>query len=196
MLRLLVLILCLSLAPAARGASESVQVVEGFHAALIDLMKHGETLGCEGRRKQIEPVIVSTFDLPSIARQILRRRWDKLTPEQQALFTDTLRGVVVLTYASNFSSDGGVSFRTVDAKDLERGRREVRTQLIPQRKAAVSLDYFLHQADGQWRVINVIADGVSDLALRSVQYDGIYAQAGFDGLIARLLDQIAKKKAC
>ncbi|MBX9929919.1 MAG: ABC transporter substrate-binding protein, partial [Gemmatimonadaceae bacterium] len=36
--------------------------------------------------------------------------------------------------------------------------------------APVTLDYVLHDTAGEWRIINVIAEGVSDLALRSTQY--------------------------
>ena len=44
-------------------------------------------------------------------------------------------------------------------------------------------------------MINVIADGVSDLALRSSQYDQIYKERGFDGLLAWIRGQDKKTLA-
>jgi phospholipid transport system substrate-binding protein len=53
----------------------------------------------------------------------------------------------------------------------------------------VSLEYLLHQADGGWRIINVVADGVSDLALKRAEYQRLYASGGIDGLLAALEEQ-------
>ena len=59
----------------------------------------------------------------------------------------------------------------------------------------MAFDYVLHEVDGNWRVINVIADGVSDLALRSSQYEQIFKERGFDGLLAWIREQEKKTAA-
>lgn len=183
------------LTPAARAASEPDAVVGAFHAALADAMARGETLGCKGRIDRLRPVIVATFDIPLLASLILRRRWEGLAAPQRAEFTALLQDLIVQAYASNFSHDGGASFATVESRELAGGRRQVRTRLMPPHDDAVTLDYFLQQTDGGWRVINVIANGVSDLALRSTQYDKVFEQSGFDGLMAKLRAQIAADRA-
>ena len=189
----LALFLTLSLALPAMAAAEPAAVVEKFHAALTDAMEHGAQLGCKGRVDQLAPVIAQTFDIPFIASHILRKRWDKLTPEQRTEFTTVLNDLIVQTYASNFSHPGP-KFATVETKDSG-SRKQVRTKLTPTHDEPVTLDYFLQKSGEDWKVINVIANGVSDLALRSSQYDKVFEQSGFDGLMAKLGKQVAADRA-
>ena len=40
-----------------------------------------------------------------------------------------------------------------------------------------------------WRIINIVADGVSDLALKRAEYQRVFASGGIDGLVAELEQQ-------
>jgi phospholipid transport system substrate-binding protein len=71
----------------------------------------------------------------------------------------------------------------------------VKSLLKPTDGDAVTFEYQLHNAGNGWRIVNIIADGVSDLATRMVQYDSVFQAKGFDGLIAQLKDQTAKSRA-
>jgi phospholipid transport system substrate-binding protein len=173
----------------ALAAATPDAAVNGFHAALTDVMAHGAELGCKGRVARLEPVIVSTFDLPFIASHILRKRWDKLSAEQRSAFTTALKDLTVETYAGNFSHPG-TKFETLEVKDQSPTRKQVRTHLLPAHDEPVSLDYFLQKSGADWKIINVIANGVSDLALRSSQYDRVFEDSGFDGLMSKLHKQI------
>ena len=185
-----------SLSGIARAGDAPDAVINSFHAALSDAMSHGAELGCKGRVAKLEPVIVKTFDLPFIANHILRKRWEKMTPEQRSAFTATLKDLTVETYAGNFSHPG-TKFELIETKDLSATRKQVRTRLIPAHDEPVSLDYFLQKSGDDWKIINVIANGVSDLALRSSQYDKVFEDAGFDGLMTKLHKQIeADLTAC
>jgi len=174
-------------------AAEPEAVVDNFHAVLTDAMDHGAQLGCKGRVDKIGPVIAQTFDIPFIAAHILRKRWDKLTPDQRTAFTAILHDLIVQTYASNFSHPGP-KFATLETNDSG-PRKQVRTRLTPTHDEPVTLDYFLQKSGDGWKVINVIANGVSDLALRSSQYDKVFEQSGFDGLMAKLQKQVAADRA-
>jgi phospholipid transport system substrate-binding protein len=46
------------------------------------------------------------------------------------------------------------------------------------------------QQDGaSWKIINIVADGVSDLALKRAEYQRLFASGGIQGLIAELEEQ-------
>ena len=53
------------------------------------------------------------------------------------------------------------------------------------------VDYILGQGKEGWRIINVLADGVSDLALKRVEYRSILSKKGFPVLIDMLKKKIA-----
>jgi phospholipid transport system substrate-binding protein len=56
----------------------------------------------------------------------------------------------------------------------------------------VTLDYLLREAFGKWRIINVIAKGVSDLSLKRADYGAVINSQGFSSLIEKLKKQIAE----
>jgi phospholipid transport system substrate-binding protein len=53
----------------------------------------------------------------------------------------------------------------------------------------VSLEYLLQRAGTDWRIINIVADGVSDLALKRAEYQRLFGSGGIEGLIAELEQQ-------
>ena len=54
------------------------------------------------------------------------------------------------------------------------------------------LNYLLRQTNGQWRIMNVVAQGVSDLSLKRADYTAVIKTEGFDSLINRLEKKIAE----
>jgi phospholipid transport system substrate-binding protein len=49
----------------------------------------------------------------------------------------------------------------------------------------------MRKIDGRWRIINIIADGVSDLALERAEYSSVIRRYGFNALLAKLKERIA-----
>jgi len=187
----------IAVAAEAAGSPPPDQVVGSFHAALLDAMQKGKSVACEKRIGRLAPVIRSTFDLPAIARLALRRHWGTLTADQQQQFVQTFEDLVITTYASQFNGYNGETFAAPVAEDLPGGRRAVHSVLNVSDGAPVKFDYVMQQAGGGWRVVNVLADGVSDLALRSAQYDSVMKSGGFDKLVAGLHQQTEKnREAC
>ncbi|MBL6752610.1 MAG: ABC transporter substrate-binding protein [Nevskia sp.] len=174
------------------------KVVTAFHDALLNNMQHGKEYACAGRTKRMEPVVDASFDLPAIAQSTLRRHWSQLTAEQRQRFVAAFREQVILTYASQFDDFDGDAFTTLGMQPLGGGDQQlVHAKLQPGSGDLVKFDYVLRRKDGGWRIINVIADGVSDLAVRTSQYEKAFTEKGFEGLLAWLKDQTEKtRKAC
>jgi phospholipid transport system substrate-binding protein len=175
--------------PAAQAASAPADTVSAFHQALSEAMARSAKLGCEGRIAKLGPAVDAAFDLPFIAERSLRRHWKNLDESQRQQFTAALRTSVVATYATEFSTPGSVTFSTGATEPQSNGDALVRASLKPKDDAAVSLDYLLKPRGEHWQVVNVLADGVSDLALRASQYDGLMKKEGLPALLARLDSQ-------
>jgi phospholipid transport system substrate-binding protein len=186
------LALCAALPSAAENA-DAVASVENLHAALLDIMRNAESLGYGGRRDRIAPIVEASFDLRFITRFTLGRYWAGLSGEQQDIMVDALVRLTIANYASRFNGYSGERFETVSAKPARKGREFVRTVLAVNNNSAddVSLDYLLQQSDGKWRIVNVVANGVSDLSLKRADYGAVIKSQGLDSLIAQLNGQIA-----
>jgi phospholipid transport system substrate-binding protein len=145
------------------------------------------------RYRALEPLIVATHDLPYIAEFALRRQWGSLTEEQRQRFVAAFQRLSVMTYAVRFGNVAADAFRPLEVGEPDASRRvQVATAINRDGQADVSLEYLLQQDEQSWRIINIIADGVSDLALKRAEYQRVFASGGIDGLIAELEQQTAR----
>lgn len=187
--RLLAAVL-LGLLGCAAAASTPQARVERLNAALLESMRAGETAGYPGRRAILEPVLREVFDLALIGRLVLGRHGRELEAGQRDAFLARFADMVIATYASRFDGYSGERIDVVEQRELRGGRQLVRTQLTESDGDTVNLDYVLQTDAGRWRVVNVVADGVSDLSVRRAEYAAIIQREGFDELMRRLAAQI------
>lgn len=166
----LALTLLLGALPCSQAAGTAADTVTRFHDSLVETMNKVPALGCEARIAKLGPAVDGAFDLPFIAERVLRRHWKGLDESQRSQFTAALRRSVLTTYATEFSTPGSVSFSTGASESLANGDSVVHATLTPAKGDAVTLDYQLKPRGERWQVVNVIAEGVSDLALRATQY--------------------------
>lgn len=185
----LVLALLFSASVAADGMSAR-EVVEKFQAELIEVMKNGKTLGYAGRYDRLIEPISESHDLIKIARVVVGKEWEKLTGEQQDKLVDVFSKLSVASYAHNFKEYGGEAFVFESEEQTTRGGVVVHYVFkVPDEKSH-KFDYWLKEKGDSWRIINIIADGVSDLALRRSEYTTILQREGFDALIAKINEKI------
>ncbi len=168
-----------------------VQTVNSLHATLLKGMREGDKIGFQGRFKLLAPVINRTHDLGFIAHTILGKLWTKLDREQQHIFIGTFRKLSISTYAGWFKNYEGERFEFIEKKTIPRNQILVRSRLIKANGDTVSLDYILRQGKEGWHIINILADGVSDLALKRVEYRSILRKKGFPVFIDMLKEKIA-----
>lgn len=189
-----ILTAALLLSSGLAGAVDDVDakaVVEKLHEALLSAMHGGAQLGFKGRQELLTPVIDSSFDFDSICRIVTGRYWKAASDEQKARLTSVFKNLSVATYASNFSSYSGEKFQT-EGSEADHEALIIRTTLRPSDGEPVPLNYLLRQANGQWRIMNVVAQGVSDLSLKRADYTAVIKTEGFDSLINRLEKKIAE----
>jgi phospholipid transport system substrate-binding protein len=165
-------------------------VVEKLHATLLAVMKDGDKIGYPGRYDQLAPVIKSSFDMLFISRTVLGKYWETFNNEQRSRFVETFRQLSIATYAANFDSYSGEHFKMIPEKEVTGGRMLVQSQLIKSDGGQVQLDYLLHRTGSQWRIINIIAEGVSDLALKRADYSAFFKKNGFEALLKKLNEKI------
>jgi phospholipid transport system substrate-binding protein len=174
------------------GDAESGSTVRALHDTLLDIMREAAKLGYQGRYDRLAPVLADAFDFEAISRLVVGRHWGELTAEQREQFVDAFTRMTIATYASRFTNYQDEQFADVAHRAMKRGRVMVETELVRPSDENIRLDYLLHQRDGKWRIINVIAKGVSDLALKRAEYESILDEHGFDGLLAKLNEQVAR----
>lgn len=168
----------------------ATRTVEMLHAALARNMADGEALDFEARLARLEPVLAEVFDFETIAMVALGDAYGGLDASQQVRFRTLLERQSALTYADNFkSTQHSPRFVTLAEQPARGARVVVRTRLERDDGAPVSLDYVVHDTTRGPRVVNVLAEGVSDLSLKRAQYAAVIRRDG----VAALFEQIEKQ---
>lgn len=186
----------LLLAAPSTGIAETeaspVQVVERFHATLIDAMKRADELGYQGRYDELSPVLEQSFDLDFMAEKSVGRHWKRLDPESQRRWLDLFVRLTTANYAGRFNAFTGESFETLGEEPAAHETVVVRTKLVLPKDEDVQLNYRLRQTPQGWRIVDVYLNGtVSELALRRSEYSSVLSRDGFDTLVAQLDEKVS-----
>ena len=172
-------------------SSSAETTIQTLDQAILSTMQAGEKAGYQGRYKIIAPVLNKTFDFRGIAQIALGSDWPKLSAAQQKQFVSVLAEYTAATYAGRFDSYNGEHLAVIQTQQLRPGTMGVFTTLTLKNGRVHRFDYLLTQDKGAgWRVINVVADGVSDLSMKRSEYTQMIKNKGFSALIAHLQQQI------
>ena len=164
-----------------------LEVIEGFHTHLLDVMKSADELGYVGRFKKLAPIVNDAFDTRFMAEKSIGRHWKTISEQEQELLLATFGRYTVANYAGRFNGFTGEEFKTLGEEPSLQSTTLVYTELIIPEEDAVQLDYRLRLADGGWKIIDVYLDGtVSELALRRSQYSALIRREGLEALITAL----------
>ncbi len=163
-------------------------------AATVETLQRGlatlaqrEHATIDERYAALAPLIDATHDLPYIAEFALRRQWTALGEADRERFIAAFRRLSVTTYAARFANVGPDTFGPTSVTgDGNAERVEVSTSIRRSGAADVPMQYLLQRESSGWRIINIIADGVSDLALKRAEYQRLLNAGSIDGLIAEL----------
>ena len=172
--------------------SEPVEVVEQLHSGLISASNAFTGASIEEHYAALEPLIMETHDLPYIARFAIRRYWANLADQQRNEFLDIFTQLSVATYASRFQGLTNDTFRISGQTETPRGHIEIKGTLLPNDGEPLKFTYVLHDSGENWRIINIIVDGVSDLALKRAEYQREFSDTGYSGLLDHLSAQVSE----
>lgn len=175
---------------AEEAGATARQVVEKFQSELLAVMKEGKQLGYKGRYEKLFEPVANSHDLTKIARIVVGKESEKLSEEQQQKLIDAFSRFSVASYAHNFKDFSGESFVFDAEEETPRGGVVIHSHLVIPDDKPVKFDYMLKEKGNSWRIINIIANGVSDLALKRSEYTTILQRDGFDALIVKINEKI------
>jgi phospholipid transport system substrate-binding protein len=174
-------------------ASPASAVVTRLQDGLITLMKTSES--GDARTQSVTALLRDTHDLPYISRVVLGRHWRKLSAEEQASFVEHFEALSVASYTSRFRRYNGERFDLDPEESIADDQRSVRSVLTTGGGEKHEFVYVLHRDGERWSIVNIVVDGVSDLALKRAEYGRLMDSGGFAALIAEISDQTERMRA-
>ena len=141
----------------------------------------------EERRRLLEKVVSARFDYTEMSRRALGSPWNQLTDEQKQEFVDLFRKLLTNSYADRIETYSGEGVQYLNER-TEKEYAEVRTKVISG-KTEIPLDYRLINKADDWRVYDVVVDGVSLVNNYRGQFTKILRASSYSDLV----DQLRKK---
>jgi phospholipid transport system substrate-binding protein len=136
------------------------------------------------RRAKLEEIIGQRFDYAEMAKRTLASQWRGLSAEKQQEFVSLFQQFLANSYAGNVDGYSGEQVEYL--KEREKGEfAEVQTKVVSP-KVQIPLDYRLLKKDGEWRVYDVIIDGVSLMKNYRGQFSRIIHSSSFETLLDKL----------
>jgi phospholipid transport system substrate-binding protein len=141
----------------------------------------------EERRKLLEKIVGGRFDYQEMSRRSLGAPWNQLTDKDKQEFVDLFRTLLTNTYADRVENYSGEGVQYVNER-TEKDYAEVRTKILSG-KTEIPMDYRLINKNSDWRVYDVVVDGVSLVNNYRGQFSKILRTSSYPELV----DQLRKK---
>lgn len=172
-------------------AQEPVEIVRNSTDQVIRLVDENRELyeqRPEQLREDIRKILTPTIDAVYTARLVLGRHGRDLEQEQVEAFSDALADLLLKRYASallEYDLHDRLEILPLTGENTERMTR-VRTRIRLDGSNRAPMDYIFRKSEGQWRVFDVIVEGISYVATFRNQIGEEIRRDGFDGLMERL----------
>ena len=178
---------------AVDGPLDGEEIVVNLHEVLLTAMKSEKSLGHAGRIDIIRNVVSESFNFPLISKVVLGEKWKALSHEDKQEFVSVMRSLSISTYAHHFSNYSGQKFVIVERKSRNNSL-SLSASLLSDNGDRTSLKYLLRKNTEGWLIVNVISEGVSDLALKKAEYSYIMEKDGIKSLLRQLTTKIEALK--
>jgi phospholipid transport system substrate-binding protein len=156
--------------------------------AVLDILKNKELKRPEKtkeKRAVIRKIIDSRFDFEEIAKRSLALHWREISPEEKKEFVALYSDLLERTYSSKIEKykDEKIQYAS---EIIDDGYATVRTKIITEKNVEIPIDYRLLKRDTQWKVYDVVIEGVSLVSNYRSQFNNIIRTSSYDELIKRL----------
>ena len=143
------------------------------------------------RKNEILVIVSEYFNFEEMAKRALGRPWKEQTPEKRQEFTQLFKQLLFNTYINRLENYTGSNERVLyDSEKLDGDYALVKTHIITQGNDNISIDYRFHLDEGQWKVYDVVVEGISFVDNYRGQFGSILTNESFDSLLIRLRQKV------
>lgn len=138
-------------------------------------------------RPLLDHLLAPHFDSECAARLVLGVHWRTASPDQRQQFAAALYQRLLRTYADAVTDWTPDRFKLLPVvADPAALRITVHTLITNSRGEIVPVDFRMHVIEDDWKIFDVVVDGVSYVRNYHDDTDAEVAQKGLDATIARL----------
>ena len=163
--------------------------IDGLGAEVIAVLAD-KTLDQQKRELKFREVLNASFDAETTGRVVLGRYWGIATEQERERFQPLYREYLIRIDAARFSRFSGEKFVVKGVRRESDGDLSVQSEIQPPAAGGPTyqVNWRVRQEKGVYRIVDVIADGVSLLVTHNQEFSSIIQNGG--GKVQSLLDAL------
>ena len=141
---------------------------------------------------EVRKIINEIFDYSELSKRTLGRHWKKFNDAQKEEFVTLFSALLENVYADRILAYTHEVIEFGKETELKKGRVEVESNIITSDNKKVPLNYRMILKDNQWRVYDVVIEGVSMVKNYRSQFQQILSKKSPEDLLETLRKKTQK----
>ena len=176
-------------------AGEPLDVVKANVNSVLDLLRDPKLKGEAGRKmkeQKIQAAADKLFDFVELSKRTLGLNWNKFTTEQRKEFVELYKAILKDAYVDKITAytDEKVNFTKEVA--LAENTVEVQSTIVT-KTAEIPIYYRVIKRENDWKVYDVVIEGVSLIANYRSQFRDILANNPPEKVLDTLRKKVGKR---
>lgn len=138
------------------------------------------------RREAIRKEIINIFDFEEMSKRSLGIYWRERTLQEKKEFVELYKDLLERSYSNKIESYSDEEILYTDEKIEDTKYAEVRTKIITKDKKEVPIDYKLYFTGKDWKIYDVVIEGVSLVSNYRSQFNKIIRNYSYQELVKRM----------
>jgi phospholipid transport system substrate-binding protein len=148
--------------------------------------------GKKAKQEQIRKISLKMFDFAELSKRTLGLSWNKFSAAQRQEFVDLYKGILEDAYVDKITSYTDERINYTKELQLSENAAEVQSTVVT-KSGEIPVYYRMHNKDGQWRVYDVVIEGVSLVNNYRTQFREILANNPPAYLLETMRKKVQKK---
>jgi phospholipid transport system substrate-binding protein len=178
--------------------AEAGEPLDKIRVTVDDVMDviANKNLDEQQRRTQIRQAVLKRFGFDEMAQRSLAQHWRTLTPQQQKEFVELFTDLLERSYINRIASyRGGRQGVRYTKEDISGDNATVDTEIRSERGEPAAVEYRLLHKDNDWKVYDIIIEGVSLVNNYRTQFNTIILKDSYAGLVKQMRLKLEQENA-
>jgi phospholipid transport system substrate-binding protein len=188
-MKLSISILVIGLCCGTVQANEATAVLRDAVENVLAILNDPELAAPENeasQRIQATAAFAGIVNFREAAKHSIGKPWNDLTREQRNAFVPLFKGMLEATYYNSIAEHADAEIEYVGEAQLKREGHVVVQTKIAAVVRQVAVDYRMRKHNEDWRVYEVIIDGVGVVKNYRTQFRPVLKKDGFEALLVQL----------
>lgn len=164
--------------------------VDGIGKQVIDIIGD-ENIADGEKQARLRQIFTETIDFDWVGKFVLGKHWRTATPDQQQRYLANYKNFVIANYTSKFKQYSGQTFKIKSVTNVGDGDYVLKMSIQDPnpKKPDILLDYKVREEGKDYRIFDIVVEGVSLITTQRSEFDSVVSRKGLDALI----DLLGKK---